>query len=123
MALYANVPKFANPVTSSRLRQANQNLNKQVQVQQAFLTNQSETLQDAEQTILEFKKTTEEMAKDRMELLKIIKDLKADQVAREAEMRHLTVWISFIDEHHSIHAVVGAEGARVSSHAPEDQAR
>jgi hypothetical protein len=73
------------------VRQANQNLNKQVQVQQTLLTNQHEVIQDAQQTIFEFKKTTEEMAKDRMELLKIIESFKADQVAREAEMRRLTV--------------------------------
>jgi hypothetical protein len=94
MTLYANIPKFDNPVapSSSKLRQANQTLNTQLQLQQALLTNQTETLRGAQQTILEFKTTTENMAKDRMELLKIIEGLKADHLAREAEMRHLTVY-------------------------------
>lgn len=63
------------------------------------------------------------MAKDRMELLKIIEGLKADQVVREAEMKHLTVYEFHLFDEHPIHAILGAEGERVSSHAPEDQAR
>lgn len=123
MNLYANIPKFVNP-TPSKMRQVNRNLNKHLQVQQALITNQCQTIQHAEQTIFEFKKTTEEMAKDRIELLKIIERSKVDQEAREAEMRRLTVYgFPLFDEHHPIHAIVGAEGARVSSHAPEDQAR
>jgi hypothetical protein len=43
---------------------------------------------------LEFKKTTEEMAEDRRELLKMIEGLKADHVAREAEMGRLMVYRS-----------------------------
>ena len=120
MNLNANIHKFTNP-PPSRMRQANQNLNKHLQVQQDFLTNQSQTLQHAEKTIIEFNKKTEEMAKDRMELLNIIEGFKADQVARDAEMRHLRVnGFHLFDEHHPIHAVVGAEGARDSSRAPED---
>jgi hypothetical protein len=71
------------------LRDANQFLNKQLEAQRALFAKQSKTVQDAQQTILEFRRTTEEMAKDRMELLKIIEGLKADQVA---EMRRLTVY-------------------------------
>ena len=82
--------KFTNP--PSRMRQANQNLNKHLQLQQALLTNQTQTLQQAEQMIFEFKKTKEEMAKDWMELLKIIEGLKIDQAAWGTEMRHLTVY-------------------------------
>jgi hypothetical protein len=123
MNLYADIPKFANP-SPSRLRQANQNLNKHLQVQQALLTNQSQTIRHAEQTIFEFKKTTEEMAQDRMELMKIIERLKVDQEAREAEMRRLTVCgFHLFDEYHPIHAIVGAEGARVNNHEPENQAQ
>lgn len=57
---------------------------------------QSKTIQDAQQTISEFKKTTEELAEDRRELLKIIEDLKADQVAREAEIERSTVHQSLL---------------------------
>ena len=123
MVLNANIPpKFVNP-TPSKLRQANQSLNKNLQVQQALLTNQSLTIQRAEQTIFHFKKTAEEMAQDRMELLKIIERSKKDQEAQEAEMRCLAVCgFHLFDKHHLIRAIVGAEGARVSSHAPKDQA-
>lgn len=94
MNLCANNPKFHPKLTNpspSKLRQANQTLNRHLQVQQDFLTNQSQTLRHAEQTILDFKKTTEDMAKDRRELLKIIEGLKVDVLSREAEMRRLTV--------------------------------
>ena len=74
------------------MREANQFLNKQLQAQQALLMDQSKTIQDAQQMILDLKKTAEEMANDRRELLMIIEGLKADQAAREAEMRRLTVY-------------------------------
>jgi cell shape-determining protein MreC len=123
MNLYANIRKFVNP-SQSKLRQANQSLNKHLEVQQALLKNHTQTIQHAEQTIFEFKRTTEEMTKDRMELLKIIERLKEDHEVREAEMRRMTVYgFHLFDEHHPIHAIVGTKGARVSNHAPEDQAR
>ena len=63
------------------MREANQFLNKQLQAQQALLMDQSKTIQDAQQMILDLKKTAEEMANDRRELLMIIEGLKADQAA------------------------------------------
>jgi hypothetical protein len=96
--LYVDIPKFANAAasSSSRVRGVNQLLNRQLQGQQALLMDQSNTIQDAQQTILEFKKTTEEMAEDRRELLKMIEGLKADHVAREAEMGRLMVYRSHL---------------------------
>jgi hypothetical protein len=53
---------------------------------------QTKTIQDAQQMILEFKKTTEDMAKERLELLKVVEDLKANQ---EAEVARLKVYRFF----------------------------
>ena len=47
-------------------------------------------------------------------------NLNVDQLAREVEMR--VYGFHLFDRHHLIHAIVGAEGAKVSSHATEDQA-
>ena len=56
------ISKFGNPVAPSqiKLREANRFLNKQLQVQQALLMDQSKTIQDAQETILEFNKMAEE---------------------------------------------------------------
>jgi nitrate reductase NapAB chaperone NapD len=70
----------------------NQTLNKQLQAQQALLNTQNETLRDTQQVMLDFKKTTEEMANDRGELLKIIEGMKTNQLTQEAEMTCLKVY-------------------------------
>ena len=85
----------------------------ELQAQQELLMTQSKMFHDAQQMMLEFKKTTEEMAKDRVELLKIIEGLKANQVVQEAEMTCLKVYHLFMMKRHSIY-VLGAEGARIS---------
>jgi hypothetical protein len=96
--LYADIHKFANAASRapSRLREANQVLNEQLRGQQALVITQQKTIQDAQQMILEFKKMTEDTAKERLELLKVVDGLKANQ---EAEMTRLKVdRLHFIDE-------------------------
>ena len=62
------------------------------QAQQTMLMTQNKTILDAQQMMLEFKKTTEEMGKDRVDLLKIIEGLQANQGAQEAEITRLKVY-------------------------------
>lgn len=102
-------------------REANQSLNNQLQAQKALLIIQNQTIQDTQHTLLEFKKVAEEMAKDRVQLLKIIEGLTAEKVAQEAEMTRLKVYHLFMTKHNVIH-VLGAEGAGVIGHTSKDQA-
>ena len=113
-------PEFNNPPPQPpfRFREANQLLNQQLQAQQGLLKTQNETIRDAQHMILQFKETMEEMAKDRLELLKTIEGLK---VAQEAEMTRSKVYHLFMTKHHVIH-VLGAEGAGVSGHTSKNQA-
>ena len=91
------------------------------QAQQTIFISQNKTILDAQQMMLEFKETTEEMAKDRVELLNIIEGLKANQEAQEAEMTRLKVFHLCMIKHNLIH-VLGAEGVGGCSCISNDQA-
>ena len=116
-------PEFNNQPAPPpfRFREANQNLNNQLQAQKALLIIQSQTIQNTQHTLLEFKKVAEEVAKDRVQSLKIIESLTVEKVAQEAEMTRLKVYHLFMTKRNVIH-VLGAEGAGVSGHTSKNQA-
>ena len=88
-----------------RFREANQNLNNQLQAQKALLIIQSQTIQNTQHTLLEFKKVAEEVVKDRVQLLKIIESLTVEKVAQEAEMTRLKVYHLFLTKCNVIHVL------------------